>query len=51
MQAALEMRDFIAERRRRGGAHLGIRIGVHTALSSRASSAKRNSNTTSGETR
>ena len=30
VQAALEMRDFIAERRRRGGAHLGIRIGVHT---------------------
>ena len=24
------MRDFIAERRWRGGAHLGIRIGVHT---------------------
>ena len=30
VQAALEMRDFIVERRKRGGAYLGIRIGVHT---------------------
>ena len=30
VQAALEMRDFIAERWRGGGAGLGIRIGVHT---------------------
>jgi hypothetical protein len=49
VQAALEMRDFIAERRRRGGAHLGI-LACIPAPSSRASSARRNSNTTSGET-
>ncbi len=30
VEAALEMRDFIAERRRRGGSHFGMRIGVHT---------------------
>jgi class 3 adenylate cyclase len=30
VQAALEMRDFIADRRRRGGPYLGMRIGVHT---------------------
>jgi predicted ATPase/class 3 adenylate cyclase len=30
VQAALEMRDFIAKRWRGGGAGLGIRIGVHT---------------------
>ena len=30
VQAALKMRDFIAERRRHGGARLGVRIGVHT---------------------
>jgi class 3 adenylate cyclase len=30
VQAALEMRDFIADRRRRGGASLGVRIGIHT---------------------
>jgi len=28
--AALEMRDFIAERRRGGGPYLGMRIGLHT---------------------
>jgi histidine kinase len=30
VHAALEMRDFIAARRRRGGVRLGVRIGVHT---------------------
>ena len=30
VQAALEMRDFILERARRGGVHLNMRIGVHT---------------------
>ena len=30
VQAALEMRDFIRDRRRRGGPYLGMRIGVHT---------------------
>jgi histidine kinase len=28
--AALEMRDFMDQRNRRGGLHFGIRIGVHT---------------------